>query len=346
MKTASDMLEGMELNGGWTVIEKLERPASASGANFSTGYIVESEDGRQGFLKALDWARAMRATNPVEEVKRLTNAFDFEQQVLEKCRDRRMSKVVLAIDDGTVTVEEADGRPVVPYLIFELAEADVRSEVEEGRRYELYWILRSLRDIATGLKQLHSAMIAHQDVKPSNVLLFERGDERKLADLGRAAYRGHSPPHDELRIQGDPQYAPPELLYGEVHPDWTVRRFGCDIYHLGSMAVFFFMGQGTTTLLVPELDPSHLPNRWPGDYRGVLPYVRDAFGKAMREVEAEVPEKLRGEMMPVLRQLCEPDPHLRGHPMNRSQPGNQYKLTRYVSRFNLLSNKAAAGFYR
>lgn len=346
MATAAELLEGRTLDGGWTVLRKLEAPPAATGGHFSTGYIVETETGRQGYLKALDWERAMNSdADPVSEVRRMTNAFYFERTVLETCRERRMDRVVLAIDHGRTRVTQPQGSTVVPYLIFELADADVRSAVAEGRLSELFWILETLHHIATGLQQLHSATIAHQDLKPSNVLVFDRSNERKLADLGRAAYKGHSPPHDSLRVAGDKTYAPLELLYGQIDPDWTVRRYGCDAYLLGSMAVFLFLGQGTTPLVISELNEAHRPGRWPSSFGSVLPYVRDAFGRVIRKLEKEVPEALRPEFIPLVRHLCDPDPRLRGHPKDRAGRGNQYSLRRFVTAFDLMAKRALAGYY-
>ena len=45
--------------------------------------------------------------------------------------------------------------------------------------------VRILRDVASGLKQLHSQGIVHRDLKPSNILITEKG-RGKLADMGVA----------------------------------------------------------------------------------------------------------------------------------------------------------------
>jgi serine/threonine-protein kinase/endoribonuclease IRE1 len=45
--------------------------------------------------------------------------------------------------------------------------------------------VRILRDVAAGLKQLHSQGIVHRDLKPSNILITEKG-RGKLADMGVA----------------------------------------------------------------------------------------------------------------------------------------------------------------
>jgi eukaryotic-like serine/threonine-protein kinase len=183
--------------------------------------------------------------DPARALEAMTQAYNFERDLMAKCGEKHMDRVVRAIASGTLRIEGAPAGGVVEYLlILELADYDVRAHLARLGEIELAWILRSLHHIATGLKQLHSAGIAHQDLKPSNVLIFNQ-DTSKVADLGRASYLGHTAPHDELSWAGDISYAPPELLYGYVHTDWRTKRFGGDLYLLGSMVVFFFTGLST-----------------------------------------------------------------------------------------------------
>ena len=340
MITSAERLEGMSLENGWRVLERVPRSPDATGSKFSVGYIVESATGRLAFLKALDFSRAFAAPDPSRMIQSLTEAFNFERDVLKKCRG--LDRVVTAIDDGLVRIEGALDGGVVHYLIFELAQGDVRSQAVVSQRFDIAWSLRCLHHVATGLKQLHSRSIAHQDLKPSNVLVYSRHDSR-LADLGRAAYQGHSPPHEDLDVAGDPAYAPPELLYHSVVPGWHPRRCGCDIYLLGSMVMFFFTGMGTTAHLAKELDPAHSWNNWQGTYSEVLPFLHAAFGRILVDFKGQVDPTVRDDMTGIVKDLCEPDPALRGHPRNRNHIATQYSLERYVSRFDLLARRAEAG---
>ena len=348
VKTPAQQLLGMTLDGGWKVVREVPLSPGSTGGNFSHGYIVENPRGLQAYLKALDYSEAMKAPDPAIVLQALTEAYNFERRVLETCRDKRLDRVVVSIGDGTVRIA---GEPV-QYLILELAEGDARVLADAGRRFDLAWMLRALHHVATGISQLHREGIAHQDVKPSNVLSFDGGKISKLGDLGRAAVIGQAPPHDKYTIQGDPAYAPPELLYGQVDPDWNRRRYGCDAYLLGSMITFFFTGVGMTAFLRRELHSSHAwrtPTSvmgWSGDYAGVLPYVRDAFGRAVTYVSNLVPDQLRDEVTLAVRQLCEPDVTLRGHPLTRVARGNPYSLERYISLFNMLARRAELGLLK
>ena len=170
--------------------------------------------------------------------------------------------------------------------------------------------------------------------------MFE-GVGTKLGDLGRACYDGHNGPSYYYQIPGDCSYAPPELLYGQVATGWEQRRFGCDLYLLGSMVVFFFTCVGMTSLLLDQLDDSQHWEKWGGTFEEILPHIRDAFNKAVELFLSGIPSEIQSDMSAIVRYLCEPDPKLRGHPLNRRNPlGNQCSLERFVSALDILAKKA------
>jgi serine/threonine protein kinase len=221
-----------------------------------------------------------------------------------------------------------------------MADSDVRSFLSASADIDLAWKLRSLHHVATGIHQLHSADIAHQDVKPSNILVFDKS-VTKIADLGSASQRGILCPRDDRDFPGDPAYAPPELLYGYRDPDWTTRRFGCDAYLLGSMIVFMFTGLNATSLLLSKMVADHHPRTWKGTYTEVLPYLKDAFGLALESFVATVPnEPFKTELRSLVSYLCEPDLSFRGHPLNRTGHTVRLSLERFLSKLDLLARRA------
>jgi serine/threonine protein kinase len=342
----AEELVGLSLDGGWKVISRIQRPPGATGGFFSQSYIVESQDGGNAFLKALDFTAALsNSDDPARVLQALTQVFNYERDLLAACKDRRLSRVVTVVAEGKVRVRNTiDG--LVQYLIFEQADGDARTLMDASEQFDISIRLRALHHVATGLRQLHGLDIAHQDMKPSNVLMFSDGS--KVGDLGCASQKGNGNPRDECHIIGDPTYAPPELLYYHVPADWDTRRFACDLYLMGSMIAYFFTGSGFTPLWRTRLHASHDPNVWSGGYADVLPFVRDAFDSAVREFEEHVVNpKLQRELSQMLQQLCDPDPLLRGHPSNRmGAAGNRYSLERYVSHLDLLSRRASIGEYR
>ncbi len=338
----AQQLDGITLNGGWRVIQKIPDVIKVTGGYFSVAYIVENAQGQRAFLKALDFTKALGETDPSRILQAMTEAFNFERDLLKACKQFHMDRVVIALNDGSTTQDSANPYSVVQYIIFELADGNVRSQVRNDQKFEVAWALRSLHHIATGLSQLHGKGIAHQDLKPSNVLVF-KGSTSKLGDLGRAASRAQLSPHEENTIPGDLTYAPFEQLYRFLSSDWYRRRIGADAYLMGSMIVFFFTGVGMTALTLNHLDEAFNWRKWQGTYEEVMPYLRVAFELALGDFVGEIPEELKIDLTEMVRELCEPDPSLRGHPRDRSVPRNQYSMERYISKLNLLATRAEMG---
>ena len=337
--TPAQQLLGKELPNGWKVEELIDRPEITTGGHFSTSYIVQSDNGGKAFLKALDYRKALKSPDPARAVQAMTAAYNFERDILEKCKNNRLSRIVTVLDDGTLPAQDGDASGVVQYLILELAKGDIRSSVGFGETFETAWTLRTMHQAAAALQQLHSAQIAHQDVKPSNVLIFEN-EHSKLADLGRAFDRHSTSPHDELDYAGDQTYAPPEFLYGHISQEWRVRRFGCDMYLLGSFVVFLCTGVSMTHLLSKRLNREHHWSKWDGTmYREILPYIQNVFAQIVRGFRDEITIDFADEIADLVKQLCNPDPERRGHPGN-ARWGNKYSLERYVSIFDRLAKKA------
>lgn len=346
MLTPAKQLAGKTLEGGWRVLAPVTLTNNSTGGCFSEGYIVESKEGTKAFLKALDYSRALASADPARALQAMTSAYNFERDLLNKCKSKGMDRVVRAITDGKIVLSNAGTSVVVEYLIFELADGDVRKYFDKTKKFDDAWVLRVLHHVATGLKQLHSEGIAHQDLKPSNVLVFE-GNISKVADLGRAAHKGYNPPHENFRIAGDPSYAPLELLYGYVDPEWNRRRLGCDMYLLGSMVVFFFTGLSITSLIISEMLLEHRPKSWSGSFEDVLPYLRDAFGRVIDDFSNKIENvEIRTDLTNTVRELCEIDPRRRGHPKNLKSASTQHSLERYVTRFDVLARKAEMSIFR
>jgi hypothetical protein len=91
------------------------------------------------------------------------------------------------------------------------------------------------------------------------------------------------------------------------------------------------------------LDPSHHWTAWGDGFESLLPFLRAAFERMLemfsRAATQEAPG-LDADLTEVVRQLCDPDPRLRGHPITRGNIATQFDLQRYVTRFDLLARRA------
>ena len=240
--SAADQLKGLTLDGGWQVIEQMSQQPSSGGMH-SVPYLVKDAQGKEHFLKAFDFSRAFEpGRDVIHELQQLTSVYENERDILEHCKSRRLSRVVVAVTFGYVQVPTMPGPSgTVYYLIFELAESDVRRQVDLKTRLDCLTCLKILDDVTLGMMQIHREAIAHQDLKPSNVLLYGK-DGSRVADFGRSSRRGNEIWIKDLKVAGDHSYAPPEQLYSHLHADFVVRRVGCDLYLLGNLAAFLFSG--------------------------------------------------------------------------------------------------------
>lgn len=335
-------LAGKALGNGWIVEKPIERSVDGTGGHFSCSYIVRSKTGKLAFLKAMDYTRALDMDDPAWHLKIMTEAFVAERDLLDKCQSKRLSRVVRMLDSGKLSPPRNNPAGVVQYIIFELASGDIRHASQSSDPFDVAWALRAMHHATVALKQLHSIGIAHQDIKPSNVLTF-KDNQVKIADLGSACERGIASRFDNTRFPGDLTYAPPELLYDELSPDWRTRRFASDMYLLGSTVLFLLTKMSMTPALFHRLAPEHRRERWPGTYREVLPFIQHAFSGVMEDVSRMNFFGIN-EVATSIAQLCNPIPELRGHPKDRHR--HRYSLERYIAQFDLLARKAEFAFAR
>ncbi|PHS22407.1 MAG: hypothetical protein COA85_11540 [Robiginitomaculum sp.] len=355
MKTGLDPIEALEgetTDDGWVVGKRVVRGSAATGGTFSVCYEAVSKTGKKAFFKAIDFRAAYSSTDPMGQLHILTSAFSFERDVVKLTTGKRMSRVVVAICDGFLKIKGAPFNGIF-YLIFELAEGDIRVQTDRKKRANVAWSMNIMHHIAVGLSQLHSVGICHQDVKPSNILVFNNSELAKLADLGRAHCSTIDAPHDGLTIPGAIPYAPPEQLYGDSQGSRLAARRAADLYLLGSMLYFLVVGTSLTSKTISLLKDEHRPwlnstnpLGWRGFYHDVLVYYRHAHFQALNVFENELLSQISSspkfikvpEIIELLKYLVEPDPALRGHPHNLSPTHvDNYGLERFISKFEYFS---------
>ncbi|MFH6943159.1 protein kinase [Flavobacterium sp. FlaQc-50] len=335
--SAVHSLKGKILQTGWTVIEKAKSKPGSTGGNFSVCYLVE-KDGQIGFLKAINILSFLNSKiDLLASMTEMLNTYNFEKEILSRCKNKNLSKVSKLLE---ASFENFEGFlvPNVYYMIFEKADSDVRNHLNFSSLIDNAWKLKSLHNVATGIKQLHTINISHQDVKPSNVFIFEDGIS-KVGDLGRALSDTIIAPHSELNFSGDTRYAPPEVFHSYVIPEWKDKVFAIDCYLLGSMASFYFTGQNMTALLSQKINSSI--NILSLNFENALPYWIAAFDEAL-EVIKDHTQDIDGQdkLIEAIKMLCYPDPNKRGHFKNIKQIGNNFQMERFVELFNLLAKKA------
>lgn len=343
--TPAESMEGIVLDGGWTVTGRRPSAPDATGGTFSVCWHVQ-RDGEVAFMKAIDIRRALRQRpgDAMQALERVARDYNHELNLLKACAGRGMNRVVRALDHGEHQIDPTDELSKVFYLIFEIADDDLRGAHSASTDLQIARIFSALHDVAVGINQLHSAEITHQDLKPSNVLVYSDVQEiARLADLGRASVPTAAMPHDELPFAGAIGHAPPEGLYGSAAPDWAGRR-ACDLYHLGSILLFLFTGISATAAWVDELDLALIPKSIGGPFRGsyeaAMPFVRNALQDACEQFPDLGDPRLTQVTLQCFRELCDPDPALRGHPRARQGHYDRLSTERYIALFDLEAKRA------
>ena len=336
-QTPADSLDGKDLGNGWKVTEKITKGPFSTGGRFSVGYKVE-KDGKVAYLKALDFSAASKAKDPARELQAMTEAYNFERDLLDKCKINKLSRVITPLLDGSLTVQGFGDFSLVHYLIFEMASGDIRKIINDFKTFDLHWCLQSLHNVAVGLQQLHMNGIAHQDVKPSNVLVMA-DKQSKIGDLGRASDQQKSSANDGFRVPGDTGYAPIDLYYKDSGIEGFDKRFLADMYLLGSLFFFHFTGVSATHLLRAKLNGVRLANT---AFKVDLPHLQHAFEEAMTDLRCQVSahaSDFTDEIFVMVRELCDPDPSKRGDPKWSGSVVPRYDLQRYISRLDLMCKK-------
>lgn len=338
-------LTGLKLNNKWQVVKLADKAPKATGGHFSTGYIGEGPNNMPVFIKAMDYVESLKSPFPMAALYGMTQAYMFEKSISDKCRTHGADRVLHPLDSGSLTLKAGDPLSVVEFLVYDLAEGDIRSQLDRAAAFDLAFVLRAVHSVAVGIEQLHKINVAHQDLKPSNVLQFAK-EGSKLTDFGRAWASDIPSPYDDVTFAGDRTYQPPELMYGEVSGNKKAYRFGTDLYLLGNLIVFLFTRVNMTTLIVEGLSPDHRPSKFAGKYAEVLPYVKDSYSRALARINDLIDDKVRDVIMTAIKWLCEPDPAQRGHPDNRQGMPAEFSLERIMSYFDMLATRAESNFFQ
>jgi serine/threonine protein kinase len=339
-------LDGKKI-GRWSVQKKLSGAAAQGGGGFSSGYLVRDDQGNLAYLKAINIHYAFQSTgkNFADLLNEITGDYLHERDLLEFCRQEGLDRIVSAID-SEIYREEGQMLPV-PYLVFELSEkGDIARHTGMGTP-GLAWRMRIFHGATTGLAQLHKHSIAHQDMKPQNVLIFGE-DVSKLADLGRSTRNQPGARFGKPEECGDMTYAPFELWYQYMHPEWEVRRKAADLFMLGGIFGFLVANVNVLSAVICRLPPEMRPKTqlnpagWSGTYEALIPTLRKVLCETVAEIVAPVRPDMKHRVERMLLWLCEPDPLLRGHPETVGQTnGTRYSLERIITVADRLASDAA-----
>ena len=323
--------------GKWFVKEKRIKDAIDNSGAFSSGYTVENDAGDLAFMKSFNYVYAFKiAGGSADALKFMLDNYTYERDLLEFCSEHKMRRIVTAIDSGEY-MEPGELIPV-PYLVFELAQGNL-PKYQEMKHPDLFWKLKAFHGALVGLSQLHKAKIAHQDIKPSNILIF--GNEvSKIADLGCATQIGNESEWNG----GDQRYLPVELHYRYISPDWETRRFGADFFMIGGLLTYLLVGLNFLAIMMGKVPHDLQPFKFGGSFEQAKSYLLKAYYEAIEEIEEIIHPGIKDEVVEILKEMVNPIPENRGNSQSLTiVKHRQFSLEKYISIVDRISKKVFWG---
>ncbi len=160
------------------------------------------------------------AMGVVYEVERLRDLRHFAMKVLTSRRDKvamtrmvREAQILARMDHPNLaSIADVDVTPDgLLYLVMELCEGEPLQR-HKPRYRDVPWALSVLRQMAQGLAAVHAQGVIHRDLKPGNVLVYERPDGSpavKLVDFGISTLTREAADGAPMSDRGRDMDAPP-----------------------------------------------------------------------------------------------------------------------------------------
>lgn len=355
----AERLEGLILKDRWQVVRRIKPNTESTGGFFSVSYVAkEVHTRKEYFLKAMDLSLAhSMGPSLVTAVEMLSSYFNHEVNLcIDLLTKNPAKRVIEAFDYGEELIDNTAIEGTVPWIIFEKGRFDIRNSTVNGL-LSVAAASRVMHQVTLGTFQLHSRGIAHQDIKPSNVI--DVGDFGvKVGDLGRAVLRDEASPFETLIIAGDHNYAPPELSYYNGAPytekrelimDWEHARLSCDMYQIGALYVFLLSGMTLNALIDESLKVMGVANHRDNDHnltlhpdsRELLQAHRMAIDTVIGQLDIDKSHIER--ISTILIALTEPNPEARGAPRFKTGHRPRFSLEPFVSGFDSIASRLERG---
>ncbi|KAJ5160424.1 uncharacterized protein N7482_007428 [Penicillium canariense] len=188
-----------------------------------------------------------------EEFVFLCKAAHQEIDVLCQSTFRKHPNIVRLISWGLCldTMEENDEEtPRIPLLILEKSRCSLTQLLVNPATYNTHLsfhdICELLLDTGRGLEAIHQEGIAHGDLKPDNVLIFDSGGRwcAKLCDFGLSASENAGQTSSSVEYRGTPGWRPPEYYRQGLKSLSFQGHQRCDVFVFGLIVWSAFQYSG------------------------------------------------------------------------------------------------------
>jgi serine/threonine-protein kinase len=136
-----------------------------------------------------------------------------------------------------------DGR--LYYAMELLSGVDLETLVQRSGPQSPERVIDILKQVCASLDDAHNSDLVHQDIKPANIFLCQKGQHRdfvKVLDFGLVKLRGETPRDVKVTadetLEGTPAFLSPEAITGKTEVDAR-----SDLYALGCVAYWLLTGR-------------------------------------------------------------------------------------------------------
>ena len=344
-------LVGKTING-WHVNTSITN-ADAT-ARYALFYEVTNTEGN-AIMKGLNYDQCHNgpldgAKDRDSLISRESGAFHFESELANVCAGNHMGNVIRYLDSGSVELPDYVIK-TVSYIVYEQSEGKIGDFLKFSSKTDfvvdlgmLIDKLRSLHQVAKGIMQLHSHLIAHHNITPQSVEVFDKNTLTKVSGLQKSRTHQallHSPTSAKL-FDGDYTFAPPEAIFNERISEEMGAYYQIDTYMLGNLIVYYLSSMNMTTLINRKCPFPLMEWASKGaEYKQVLPDIMKAFNESLDELKASIKvNELREPIIEIIEGLCNPDPEKRGYPGGFKRVQANADLQRVLAKLDLLYRKA------
>lgn len=345
--------------GGWLVGDRIVNN------DVTTKYALYhevSQDGINAIMKVLNYDKCLNA-NYLDGAKdqndllaREAEAFHFETELSKECAGSHMGNVIRYLDSGELKL---DGYVVknVAYIVYEMSEGKIGDFLKFSSKANLVADLgvlvdklKSLHQVTKGVKQLHTHLIAHHNITPQSIEVFETNSLFKIGGLQKSRTRQavlNSPVAAKL-FDGDYTFAPPEAFFSHKISEEMSTYYQIDTYMLGNLVVYYLSSMNLTTLINQKCPCTLIDWASKGaGYQQVLPDIRKAFYESLDEIKASICVKeLCDPIVEIIEGLCNPAPEERGYPGGFAKVQANADLQRLLTKLDVLYRKAQLLLYQ
>lgn len=351
-------LEGKVI-GNWKVGEQI---VSSDTTDKYTLFYKVTKGGTTAIMKVLNYDKCLNATcldgakDQDELLAREASAFHFETELAKSCAGKHMGNVIRYIDSGELKLSDYVVKNV-SYIIYEMSEGKIGDFLRFSSKSDfitdlglLVDKLKSLHQVAKGVKQLHTHLIAHHNITPFSIEVFDSNTLVKVGGLQKSRTRQqtiHSPIAAKL-FDGDYTFAPPEAYFGYKLSEEMATYYQIDTYMLGNLIVYYLSSMNLTTLISRKCPCSLIEWASKGvEYLQVLPDIIKAFNESLDEIKSSICVKeLQVPIVEIIQGLCNPDPEKRGYPGGFTKTQANTDLQRVLTKLDVLYRKAQLILYK